>query len=88
MSAMDLPNIVWRKATRSTNNGACVEVGVWNKSSRSGQGTEACVEVGPCECCGVAVRDSKDPDGPKLTFDAAEWHAFTAHVRTGRLDLP
>jgi hypothetical protein len=35
----------------------------------------------------VAVRDSKDPDGPKLTFAPAEWDAFTAAVRNGEFDL-
>jgi len=31
----------------------------------------------------VAVRDSKDPDGPKLIFTVADWTAFTAAIRTG-----
>ena len=26
----------------------------------------------------IAVRDSKDPDGPALIFTPAEWAAFTA----------
>ena len=29
----------------------------------------------------VAVRDSKDPDGPKLIFTPADWAAFTEAVR-------
>lgn len=29
----------------------------------------------------VAVRDSKDPDGPKLIFTVADWTAFTAAIR-------
>jgi len=35
----------------------------------------------------VSVRDSKDPDGPKLAFAAAEWDAFIAGVRDGQFDL-
>jgi hypothetical protein len=35
----------------------------------------------------VAVRDSKDPDGPALTFTPAEWRVSTAGVRTGDFDL-
>jgi Domain of unknown function (DUF397) len=31
----------------------------------------------------VAVRDSKDPHGPALTFTPADWHAFAARVRSG-----
>jgi hypothetical protein len=35
----------------------------------------------------VAVRDSKDPAGPVLTFTAPEWSAFLAGVRDGEFDL-
>jgi hypothetical protein len=35
----------------------------------------------------VAVRDSKDPEGPKLTFTPDEWVAFTAGIRAGQFDL-
>ncbi|HEX6361246.1 MAG TPA: DUF397 domain-containing protein [Actinophytocola sp.] len=38
----------------------------WRKSSFSGSG-DLCVEVA-CVPAGIAVRDSKDPDGPMLTF--------------------
>jgi Domain of unknown function (DUF397) len=31
----------------------------------------------------TAVRDSKDPAGPALTFTPAQWAAFTAGIRTG-----
>jgi Domain of unknown function (DUF397) len=34
-----------------------------------------------------AVRDSKDPSGPRLAFAAADWKAFTARVKGGALDL-
>ncbi len=34
---------------------------------------------------GWTVRDSKDPDGPKLIFTPEEWAAFTSSVRTGAL---
>jgi len=32
------------------------------------------------------MRDSKDPDGPKLVFTPAEWAAFVAGVRDGEFD--
>ncbi len=50
----------------------------WMKSSYSAQEGE-CVEVAPLPN-GVAVRDSKDSDGPVLRFTADEWRAFLARV--------
>jgi hypothetical protein len=34
----------------------------------------------------VAVRDSKNPDGPRPAFAAGEWAAFAAAVKTGGYD--
>ncbi|PWU47540.1 DUF397 domain-containing protein [Micromonospora sp. S4605] len=52
----------------------------WRKSTRSsGQGGN-CVEVADNLPGVVAVRDSKDPGGPALTFDPAAWRAFIAGV--------
>ena len=31
----------------------------------------------------IAVRDSKDPDGPVLAFAADTWAAFAERVKTG-----
>ncbi|KWX02406.1 hypothetical protein TH66_11810 [Carbonactinospora thermoautotrophica] len=57
----------------------------WRKSRRSGSGGN-CVEVAAVSGF-VAVRDSKNPDGPKLVFSAREWAAFTAGVKAGEFDL-
>ena len=35
----------------------------------------------------VAVRDSKDPDGPALAFAPEQWQSFTTQVKAGRFDL-
>jgi hypothetical protein len=35
----------------------------------------------------IAVRDSKQPDGPALLFTLAEWDAFVGGVRDGEFDL-
>ncbi|MGH3982427.1 MAG: DUF397 domain-containing protein [Pseudonocardiaceae bacterium] len=34
----------------------------------------------------VAMRDSKDPDGPVLAFSRAEWRAFLGGIRPGEFD--
>nr|WP_258341969.1 DUF397 domain-containing protein [Saccharopolyspora gregorii] len=48
---------------------------VWRKSSYSGQGGGACVELASVRSA-VGVRDSKDPDGPALLFGRSAWAAF------------
>lgn len=55
---------------------------IYRKSSRS-TGTGNCVEVADLPGGHRAVRDSKNPAGPALTFTPAEWVAFTAGVRAG-----
>lgn len=59
----------------------------WRKSSHSNGNGGACVEVAQNLPGAVAVRDSKDPDGPKLAFAPGEWAAFTAGVKAGQFDL-
>ncbi len=85
---MDISHLTWRKASYSTSQGGgCVEVGVWRKASYSGSNGGGCVEVAPALTEAVAVRDSKDPDGPRLAFTTADWHAFTRQIKDGRFDL-
>jgi hypothetical protein len=45
----------------------------------------SCVEVADLGTT-RAVRDSKNPSGPALTFTAAAWSAFTAGIRAGEFD--
>jgi hypothetical protein len=59
----------------------------WRKSRRSGNNGGNCVEVAANLPGIVAVRDSKDPEGPSLIFTPAEWEKFTAGVRAGEFDL-
>ncbi|GGM52632.1 toxin [Longimycelium tulufanense] len=87
MMILDLPIASWRKSSRSASNGGnCVEVGAWRKSSRSGSNGGACVEVAPAASL-TAVRDSKKPTGPVLTFDGRAWSSFQRALKAGRLDL-
>jgi hypothetical protein len=54
---------------------------VWRKSSHSsGMEDSDCVEVALVNGR-PALRDSKDPDGPILSFTAAEWAAFLTTLR-------
>lgn len=55
----------------------------WFKSSRSNPG--GCVEVRFLDDS-VQVRDSKDPQGPVLTFTNREWTAFLEGVRFNEFD--
>ena len=55
----------------------------WRKSSESLNGD--CVEVAPLPG-GVAVRDSKNPNGPMLEFTHSEWRAFIAGANKGEFD--
>jgi hypothetical protein len=67
VSNRDLTGAMWRKSTRSTANGDCVEVA----DNLPGL---------------IAVRDSKDPNGPALVFTPSEWAAFVGGVKDGEFD--
>ena len=57
----------------------------WRKASHSAK-DGACVELAPLPGGGVAVRDSKDPQGPILRFTGREWRAFSAGMTAGEFD--
>jgi hypothetical protein len=58
----------------------------WRKSTFSGG--DGCVEVCPLlESGGVAVRSSRDPDGPQVHFSRREWEAFIAGVLAGEFTV-
>ncbi|MBC3984111.1 DUF397 domain-containing protein [Streptomyces sp. AC536] len=60
----------WRKSSYSNNGGNCIE---WAPGHAAATGV-------------VPVRDSKDPYGPALAFDAPAWNAFLAGIKAG--DFP
>jgi hypothetical protein len=57
----------------------------WSKSSYSSSNAN-CVEVRGQEKR-VGVRDSKNPDGPVLSFGPEEWDAFIEGIKNGELVL-
>lgn len=89
----------WRRSSRSTSGEHCVEVATvvpgieaedfsrtaWVKSTSSQQTTDQCVELGDVSGY-VAVRDSKDPDGPKLILEGPAWRTLRDEIKTGGFD--
>ena len=56
----------------------------WHKSRRSSTGN--CVEVREHSSDLFQMRDSKDPDGPVLSFDRDAFGAFIAAVKHSDFD--
>jgi hypothetical protein len=85
MHELDLTHAQWRKSSYSSANGACIEVAhvpaQWRKSTHS-SGSGQCVEVARLPEA-IAVRDSKDPDGPVLTLTPQAWRSFTGQLKSG-----
>jgi Domain of unknown function (DUF397) len=55
----------------------------WLKAQASGAGS--CVELASM-VGGVAIRDSKDPEGPVLVYTPTEFSAFLNGARNGEFD--
>lgn len=55
----------------------------WRKSSYSSASSDNCVEAAS-QPGTVAIRDSKDPEGPRLAIPAVDWAAFTRRVQRDR----
>ncbi|HCA86472.1 MAG TPA: DUF397 domain-containing protein [Streptomyces sp.] len=87
-STHDLTSAQWRKFSHSGDTGGqCVEVAAlggaqWRKSSYSSDTGGECVEVADLDGI-VAVRDSKNPDGPALTVSPAAFAAFVTAAGAG-----
>ncbi|MBT2470297.1 DUF397 domain-containing protein [Streptomyces sp. ISL-66] len=79
----DLKAVLWRKSSYSGGTGGdcveCAPLGTadWRKASYSSTTGGDCVEVAT-QPCRIAVRDSKNPDGPAFTVAPA---AFAEFVR-------
>ena len=57
----------------------------WRKSSASNPSGN-CVEAAALPDGSVAVRNSREPDGPALVYTRSEIAAFLAGVRNGEFD--
>jgi hypothetical protein len=55
----------------------------WRKATYSSSNGGNCIEVASADHA-VAVRDSKDPDGPRLAFGMRAWQAFAAKLKGQR----
>jgi hypothetical protein len=56
----------------------------WHKAQSSTNNGQ-CVEIASTAGI-IAIRDSKDPDGPILVYTAAEFSAFLQGARKGEFD--
>jgi Domain of unknown function (DUF397) len=63
-----------------TADGLDLSRAAWRKSIYSNNGG-SCVEVATGTTGMIAVRDSKNPDGPKLAFTSEQWTLFTSTVK-------
>jgi hypothetical protein len=67
----------------AVTNNVDLSAATWRTSTHSNNGGE-CIEIAATHRT-LAVRDSKDPHGPALTFRPAPWAAFTARIKE---DIP
>ncbi|MFD8641857.1 DUF397 domain-containing protein [Streptomyces zaomyceticus] len=86
----DLAGARWRKSSYSGDNGGqCIEcaplgTAAWRKSSFSGDNGGECVEIADL-APHVAVRDSKNPQGPAFLATPAAFTAFVRAAAEGRV---
>ncbi|MFD2355852.1 DUF397 domain-containing protein [Nonomuraea ferruginea] len=75
--------LTWRKSTFSNGTGGnCVEVALLDDDDTKALEADHKAYHGPL----VALRDSKDPDGPRLYFTRSEFAAFRHGIIAGEFD--
>lgn len=72
--------MTWTRSSYCDSN-TCVE---WRRADACSADAD-CVEIAHTDDS-IQLRDSKDPDGPVLTFTADEWRAFLAGAKAGEFD--
>jgi hypothetical protein len=71
--------IEWRRSTKY-KEAHCVEIGAIGRRSTKCE-SHHCVAVDRPAVDQVHMRDSKNPDGPVLTFGAGAWRVFLAGLK-------
>jgi Domain of unknown function (DUF397) len=80
-------NVSKESALSSVPNGVrASSLGVRWIKSRHSNAEGNCVEVAVLDEGGVAMRNSRDPDGPALVYTPAEVAAFVAGAKDGEFD--
>lgn len=75
----DISTATWHTSSYSGGSGGdCLKTATWRKSTHSAGDGGNCLEVADDHPHIVPVRDSKDPDGPHLTFGAPARAVFVA----------
>ncbi|QXJ23583.1 DUF397 domain-containing protein [Actinomadura graeca] len=59
----------------------------WRKASKSTSEGGACVELAALPST-VGVRDSKDPEGPRLALPAVSFRELVTAIKRGDHDMP
>ncbi|MFE4355117.1 DUF397 domain-containing protein [Kitasatospora sp. NPDC056800] len=70
---------------RHIKNAATDVAGTWRKTKASGNNGN-CVEFAKLASGDVAMRNSRDPEGPALLFTRAEIAAMLSGAKDGELD--
>ncbi|MBD2893488.1 hypothetical protein amrb99_24090 [Actinomadura sp. RB99] len=71
------PDLAWRRSSYSTSGENCVEVAALPLAL----GLRGLDSVRY-----AAVRDSKDPEGPKLILEGRAWRRLSHRIKTGAFD--
>ncbi|MGW7073607.1 DUF397 domain-containing protein [Streptomyces sp. NPDC054855] len=94
-TSQDLPSVQWRKSSYSGNTGGeCIECAplngaAWRKSTYSGNTGGDCIEFAQAQCNEtVAIRDSKNPEGPVFTLSPGAFAHFVRAAADGELTAP
>ncbi|MFF1714728.1 DUF397 domain-containing protein [Streptomyces sp. NPDC058268] len=87
-----LTGVLWRKSSYSSDTGGdCIECAplngtAWCKSTYSSDTGGECIEFAQAQCNEtIAVRDSKNPEGPAFTTTPRAFATFVAAAANGTL---